>query len=884
MMKKFISLIICAALLSFCLSPVAWADGGDVVKISTADELTALIESCVSDSYSIGKTFLLENDINMTGLRFSSVPLMGGVFDGQGHSITGVNFDSSGSAQGLFRMVLSSGEVKDLNVTGKISASGTAENIGGIAGINYGKITGCSFDGNVSGVSAVGGIAGKNCEGAVISDCSVSGTLNGQHRVGGIAGENDGSILSCANAAAVNTEYIPVEQDTSFDISIISLSEEDIIDITDLGGIAGLNLSVISECENSGNVGYQHTGYNVGGIAGRQSGQIALCENSGIITGRKDVGGIVGQIEPYTVWNFTGSGLLELQSQLYGLESMMNGMLSDAGASQTNVSFVLSEALSVLASSGDIIGRMFSTPDSGTSPDAGTDSETGGAALPDISSPSNWVDSNRENVEALSQNFQQLTSLISALPSSLGTEQLVADMQGVLGQLMNVSSSLMSMMYSVGNEPSVEDVSESADSGRARCLVSQCVNRADIAADTNSGGVVGSVALDISFDREDSLDLSSLVFGNGKYEIFAKISGCESYGEIRADKNCAGGIVGRMDYGAAVECSAAGDVSAAESYAGGVAGYSSAAIRRSYARANLSAASYVGGIAGIGKNISDCRAMPHIEEAVEFNGSIAGYADGTLSGNLYSECSIGGVDGFSFSGQTDEMDYESFAALDNTPESFKKITVTFMTEGETVETVEVELGGAVKKLPDVPDKDGMYWQWDEFDNSGIYYSLTVEGEYVRPVTTIGSGGDEPLFLVEGVFREGQTLKAENFALDCAAVGIDETRLLAAYTVMVPDYDDALTVRMLAEENGALYTLSPDGALNSLSYSRDGSYIVFKLDNGASIIYLAAEKSDALPAALGAAGAAAAAAAAVLFVKKKKRRAAEANNEDGGHGE
>ena len=39
-------------------------------------------------------------------------------------------------------------------------------------------------------------------------------------------------------------------------------------------------------------------GYNVGGIVGRQSGYLDGCRNTGTVRGRKDVGGIAGQLEP----------------------------------------------------------------------------------------------------------------------------------------------------------------------------------------------------------------------------------------------------------------------------------------------------------------------------------------------------------------------------------------------------------------------------------------------------------------------------------------------------------------------------------------------------------------------------------------------------------
>ena len=182
-----------------------------------------------------------------------------------------------------------------------------------------------------------------------------------------------------------------------------------------------------------------------------------------------------------------------------------------------------------------------------------------------------------------------------------------------------------------------------------------------------------------------------------------------------------------MDYGLAVGCSALGEVTTAEEYAGGIVGYSSAAVRNCRARVNLSGKRYVGGIAGLGKDIS-CSVMPHFENRAELCGSVAGYADGAIAENLYSDSTVGGVDGFSFTGQSDYMDYGDFAALPDTPDFFRSIGVTFVKDGVTVETVEVPFGGRIASGPSVADEDGMYWQWNDFDpNEAVYYSRTVEG-------------------------------------------------------------------------------------------------------------------------------------------------------------
>ena len=849
-MKRTFSVLLCVLLLlpCFTIGALAAEDDTEKIRISTAGELMELAANCVSDTWSQDKTILLENDINLTGLDFTPIPLLSGTFDGQGHNIIGVSFDAAGSTQGLFRMVLASGEVRNVRVSGVLKASGTGESIGGIAGVNYGRITNCRFDGDIQAVSAVGGIAGLNAEGAEISGCTVTGTLYGRHRVGGIAGENRGTLRDCRGMMDVNTEYIPDDEDRSFDISTLRAGrEEDIIDITDIGGIAGLSSALIENCANSGAVGYPHVGYNVGGVVGRQSGRVVGCANHGEITGRKDVGGIVGQIEPHAEWNFTGGGLSGMRSGLYELESSMNTMLGNMGAGMSEAGWLMQDAADIVSDSIDIINGS-----------------TGG-------DPSGWGGLDDDAVNQLSANLEQLTEIMSEIAGVVGNETLTYDMQDVSSSMTDVSAAMTEMLYGLGNSSealNITDVSDANDPDTAPCAVVNGMNRAEVSAETNVGGIAGNIALDVSFDREDQLNISSVVLDSGRYEVLALISGCKNYAGVSAVKSCAGGIAGRMDYGLVSLSGSAGSVSAGNEYAGGVAGLSAGTLRGCTARANVSASSYMGGIAGSGKNIENCRAMPHLEGYAEFQGSIAGFADGSVKDNLYSDCTIGGVDGFSFSGQAQYVDYEEFIALDGTPDSFRKISVSFSVEGKTIETVEVPFGGSIDKLPDVPDKDGMRWRWDDFDSSAVYFSMTVDGSYVRPVTTLASDGNEPLFLAEGVFDETDSLLAVPLTPDCAALGINAEELVSAYTVEVPGYDGELTVRMLTEESGRLYKLS-GGALNELGYTRDGSRIVFTLENGGSVVLLQAQRGAALLLPIAVAVVAAAGAAAFFVVRKKK---------------
>ena len=144
------------------------------------------------------------------------------------------------------------------------------------------------------------------------------------------------------------------------------------------------------------------------------------------------------------------------------------------------------------------------------------------------------------------------------------------------------------------------------------------------------------------------------------------------------------------------------------------------------------------------------------------------------------------------------------------------------------------------------------------------------------MTTVATGGEEPLFLAEGSFREGQELLAVPFTPDCAALGMEEDAVLAAYTVKAPGYTGELTVRMRAPEGGRLYVLS-DGAAASHSFTRDGSYIVFALENGGSVIYAETERTEYLWPAIGGGAAVIAAAGAYLLFRRKKKRPAPAES-------
>lgn len=343
------AVLILAAVLSVC--PVSWA-AERVVRIGSLEDLRQLTTDCGADSYSDGLQVVLTRDIQAGGAAVS-IPVFLGTFDGGGHKISGVRLNSGDSRLGLFGRLERGAVVKNLQVEAEVVPSGTQDRIGGLVGENYGHVENCGFSGIVAGNSQVGGIAGINETGGVLQNCQVTGVIRGKQSCGGIAGKNSGTILSCVSSANVNTtltEQSVTEELGSLDSKMYNILKDaqttTISTATgDIGGIAGYSSGVVQGCENKGEVGYAHVGYNVGGIAGRQKGYLTDCVNSGRVLGRKDVGGIVGQMEPDITVQASGDSLEQMQDALNQLQSAIDKTLDDVQASSDDISGSLDRTL-----------------------------------------------------------------------------------------------------------------------------------------------------------------------------------------------------------------------------------------------------------------------------------------------------------------------------------------------------------------------------------------------------------------------------------------------------------------------------------------------------------------------------------------------------------
>lgn len=337
--SKLLSLLLAAVLLLSLAAPAALAAGSaDVVYLRTAEDLAELSKNCTLDSWSQGKTVYLEADIDLTGTDFAPIPTFGGTFEGQGHTISGLSLTGSGNVRGLFRYIQPSGAVRDLSVEGWIDPTDRKNTLGGIAGSNQGLLSNCSFHGTVRGADYIGGLVGTNESTGQIINCTFSGAVTGEHYVGGIAGQNGGSIIRCANSGSINTTEVDAELDLD-NLNQEQLNAAENVPVcTDIGGITGFSSGILQSCVNTGAVGYAHVGYNIGGIAGRQSGYLNGCTNSGTILGRKDVGGIAGQLVPEVRLLYNKGQLGDLLDELDVLRSLIDQTGDDVRGASDEIS------------------------------------------------------------------------------------------------------------------------------------------------------------------------------------------------------------------------------------------------------------------------------------------------------------------------------------------------------------------------------------------------------------------------------------------------------------------------------------------------------------------------------------------------------------------
>lgn len=237
---------------------------------------------------------------------YSDCVFYGGVFDGAGHTVSGLSINTSKQYQ-AFIGYTKGATVKNLTVSGEVKSTATSSSYaaGIVAYGNPVTIENCTNNADItsSAKGYLAGVVAGTTGGSKITNCNNNGKISGcGDFVGGITGSATGSssastaIQNCFNTGDVTNNGKP----SSYSYSTGGIA----------GGISGA--STISMCGNTGDI--TSTLKRTGGIAGSLGGSIDKCFNEGNIVGTYGIGGIAGDSSDkassvtscYNVGNVTG--------------------------------------------------------------------------------------------------------------------------------------------------------------------------------------------------------------------------------------------------------------------------------------------------------------------------------------------------------------------------------------------------------------------------------------------------------------------------------------------------------------------------------------------------------------------------------------------------
>ena len=288
-----------------------------------------------------GVTFVLTRDITLTDawtpIGIDNQITFAGVFDGKGHSITGIELQSEDPYCGFFGHL--SGTVCNLTLEGNVSSTG--EYCGGLTGYvgDTGRIDNCTCNVQVAGKDDVGGIAGY-VRGGWIRGSVNYGEVIGANMVGGITGEcRGGAIRNCGNRGLIVSNGAGSFNNGTGGIAGRSVAASRLISCYNTGDIISSNEatggicgytnstgSVVVNCYSIGTIRIEQAQVQTavsfspadmngtdaaasagqglpvyaGGIAGyvgSESLRIENCYNAGKISGADYTGGIIGRCQ-----------------------------------------------------------------------------------------------------------------------------------------------------------------------------------------------------------------------------------------------------------------------------------------------------------------------------------------------------------------------------------------------------------------------------------------------------------------------------------------------------------------------------------------------------------------------------------------------------------
>lgn len=777
---------------------------------------------------------------------------------------------------------------------------------GGIAGYSKGKISDCKNYGTVGyehiGYN-IGGIAGRQC--GIISQCYNLGDIRGRKDAGGIVGQFE--------------PYLTIDH------------EEDLYDqlnsqLNSLSDISKALARTVDDTANKSTDSLDQIGDNMDQV--RDIGKFYKDVyredidkmNNDLDSTTNDMQETLDHLHLRLIKDSSKSKVRALQQLLHDsdairkeLKERYDGDLTDTDALKAWLQHRY-ELLSQLYENMQKVSEAVPDLMGSITEDSVNGVEDFGDKIEDLTSDINVmmdeIKYNRNNLKTDLENMDDelevkidsLADHVDSLQDSLksGKDQTQAQRQQLEDQIDQIRNTITDKADEVRDKMEdndlFDDVSDNDDQTELTDgTIYACVNTGSIEADYQAGGIAGIIGVEVSLDPEQDLDTDQEKTLNTVRQAKATVQGCLNEGDITGKRDYIGGVVGKANMGALISNQNYGDITSANGdYVGGITGSSDYVLRRNYSMCMVTGNDYIGGVAGWGKNVYENYALVTLtSDGGEWIGSIAGDGDtdGTVEGNYYVDGGIGAVDGITYDGQATGLSYDDFMALDQMPERFRQLQVSFLVDDNAVKTIYCEYGSSVKasEIPAIPQKDGYYYQWEDVDLSNITGNIKVHAVYQPYHTTIASDDDKMAsLLAEAEFYPGSKLiRTETVLTGVAAPEGYQLGKAYDYEVTVPeeaDVPDEVTLHLLAEGRGSLMAgMVKDGVVELLDTEVDGSYLVFTAPAKGTIVILKKSQAWKYAAAAGAA-AVLAAVIGVVLVKKKRGKVHEEGEEQNGDGD
>lgn len=266
------------------------------------------------------------------------------IYGAGGSDNFGINVKSVAALGGL--VAVDSGKIHNSHASGNVTA--TASNAGGLVGITFGEVVGCTASGEVKTLAYSGSFVGTNR--GKIDSSSATGKIVGSAYLGGFAGQNLGEIRNSyatgsVDATASTAGGFVAKNDTS-GIVEKSYSTGNVNCYVNTGGFAGENWGKISQSHSLGHV---QGASNIGGFIGKQDGgSTELSYSTGLVLGEISVGGFAGGVKNSSI------------DQCYSTGDVLEGHIQVSGfvSSVTNSSVTNSFSTGNVYSSDDVFENV----------------------------------------------------------------------------------------------------------------------------------------------------------------------------------------------------------------------------------------------------------------------------------------------------------------------------------------------------------------------------------------------------------------------------------------------------------------------------------------------------------------------------------------------